>query len=818
MSHFVRVLTLAVTLTVAAAAQTGADANWSDRFHVPGLLTRVFAVGTWNGDLIAGGQTFESRGHTLQHVARYDGRMWQPIGAGVGGLVRAICEFRGDLIVAGQFSLPAGSIARWDGTQWHPLGSGFTNSQRVIDGAEVFDLAVFRDQLYAAGFFDSAGGRTAVGIARWDGTQWHPVGGTGVTGSWEPKGLSLAVYQDRLYLGGEFDAVGGVAARNVAVYDGARFQALGSGLGAATGDGVHALEAFGGEIYAGGVFRNAGSTTTLKIARWNGTAWRPVGLGIPDWAISARVASLQVFGGSLYVGGNFIRVDGQTTGVGVLARAVARWDGTQWHGFGGIEGSDLATTAIAMTEWNGKLVIGGEFDYGGTPLQVGDAVVSTGVIAFDGSSTWTPLGVGLGGAGAVKLVAWNGGIVAVGGFLEAGTALSPRVAFFDGHEWSYLGAYLTDGNVKDAIVFQGDLIVAGEFRRLNGTQVGSVVRYDGNQWTDMGYGGTSLAIYNGELYAGGLGGANRWTGSSWVRLPQFFGQVMAMQEYAGRLYIGGLLGTGSGARPNLFAWDGSQLTPVGTGTSDAVETMCVYQGELIVGGRFTSAGGVAARHVAAWNGSSFRQLGPGTGGTYVGALGVHDGELYLGGDLGNFWNSNPKFVGKFDGTAFQPLGSDLDGPAKSFLSDPDTGELWMGGGFTEAGVVPAQGLTIWHTRPRFQNLGGALAGPRGFPVLDGFGALQAGETVRLRATGFTPASGGLFAFGFAPAFQPLFGGTLVPRLDVTVTFAADGFGNARLALPIGAAVPPGVSLYVQAWAFDPGTQAFAATDGVRVRS
>ena len=58
--------------------------------------------------------------------------------------------------------MTANHIARWDGTAWHPLGSGMNG---FVDA-----LAFGPDgSLYAGGKFTTAGGVTANGIARWDG-------------------------------------------------------------------------------------------------------------------------------------------------------------------------------------------------------------------------------------------------------------------------------------------------------------------------------------------------------------------------------------------------------------------------------------------------------------------------------------------------------------------------------------------------------------------------------------------------------------------------------------------------------------------------
>ncbi|MFC1572138.1 hypothetical protein ACFL6M_00920, partial [Candidatus Eisenbacteria bacterium] len=61
-----------------------------------------------------------------------DGNSWNALDTGVWGgdyrLVNALTVYDGDLIAGGFFTRAGAwtvnNIARWDGTEWHPLGSG----------------------------------------------------------------------------------------------------------------------------------------------------------------------------------------------------------------------------------------------------------------------------------------------------------------------------------------------------------------------------------------------------------------------------------------------------------------------------------------------------------------------------------------------------------------------------------------------------------------------------------------------------------------------------------------------------------------------
>jgi len=52
-------------------------------------------------------------------------------------------------------------IAKWDGSQWTPLGAGMNST--------VYVLAASGSDLYAGGIFTMAGGSGATNIAKWMG-------------------------------------------------------------------------------------------------------------------------------------------------------------------------------------------------------------------------------------------------------------------------------------------------------------------------------------------------------------------------------------------------------------------------------------------------------------------------------------------------------------------------------------------------------------------------------------------------------------------------------------------------------------------------
>lgn len=320
---------------------------------------------------------------------------------GIDGQVWAIAVMGNDVYVGGRFSrvgdVGASNIARWDGTNWWPLGQG-------IGDVGVQALAVSGTNLYVGGMFATAGGADARGIAKWDGTAWSALGG-GLSGSVQ----SLAVNGTDLYVGGRFSKAGGIIASNIAKWDGSDWWALDGGVsfmiaGSAAvrdhGD-VFALAADASRIYVGGYFDNAGGLNTRAVASWDGTVWKTVGQGVDDF-----VQALAMVGPTLYVGGAF-----RSAG-GVTATNIARWDGQTWSDVGGgLKAWPAGAYAVLALAARGS-----ELFAAGAGFQI---MGSTNVALWNGFQ-WEGMGSGLSGGEAYALAAKGNELFVGGRFTAAG--------------------------------------------------------------------------------------------------------------------------------------------------------------------------------------------------------------------------------------------------------------------------------------------------------------------------------------------------------------------------------------------------------------
>ncbi|MFO1476721.1 MAG: immunoglobulin domain-containing protein [Verrucomicrobiota bacterium] len=273
------------------------------------------------------GGDFTQVGSVLcSNIAQWNGTAWSPLGSGMSGVVRSLAISGTNLFAGGDFvvagDITANHIALWNGYSWSPLGSGTDNG--------IAALAVSGTNIYAGGWFQHAGGVSATNIAQWNGVAWSPMG------SIDGAVYALAISGTNLFAGGILGTSGGVATYNVARWNGTSWSALGAQVvGGESGPVVYALAVFGNYLYAGGSFAGVGGVAANNVARWNGTSWSALGQGV-----DGRVHTLAASENTLFVGGEFVGVTGGPVSW------IAQWDGS-WSSLG--SGMDYAVYSLALS-------------------------------------------------------------------------------------------------------------------------------------------------------------------------------------------------------------------------------------------------------------------------------------------------------------------------------------------------------------------------------------------------------------------------------------------------------------------------------------
>ncbi len=505
-------------------------------------------------------------------VAKWNGSAWSTLGTstqnGAGATVNAIAVLSStEIYIGGAFttvadstsaSISANRIAKWNGSAWSWLGSatqnGTSNTVNAIAALSSSAVAV-------GGIFVTAADSTSSpvmlsGIGIWNGTSntWSAAAyGSGFNGTV----YAVAVAGTDVYAGGNFSFAGGTYARGIARWNGTAWSPLGTAIQNGTGS-VFALAALSPSvIYVGGSFTSVADSTgssisANRVAKWDSSTntWSPLGTSTQNGANNAVRALSALSATEIYVGGQFTTVS-DSTGSGMSARNVARWDSTtsRWFPLGtsAQNGTGSTVDAIAAVSTTEVYVGGGPFT---TVADSTSASISANNIAkWNGStSTWSPLGTAAqnGTNSVVYAIAWlsstelyvGGGFSAVADSTSASINAS-NIAKWNGTTgtWSRLGTASqngVNGSVFSIVTASSSRVYVGGFFTTMSDSSGSAIAanrialWDGtaSRWSAFG-GGLSggvralAADSSNHLFLGGdftsAGASPVTTASSWVQ-------------------------------------------------------------------------------------------------------------------------------------------------------------------------------------------------------------------------------------------------------------------------------------------------------------
>ncbi|MBP7937353.1 MAG: thrombospondin type 3 repeat-containing protein [Phycisphaerae bacterium] len=109
-------------------------------------------------------------------------------------------------------------------------------------------------------------------------------------------------------------------------------------------------------------------------------------------------------------------------------------------------------------------------------------------------------------------------------------------------------------------------------------------------------------------------------------------EIKSMTVYGSDLIVGGTIYMTEGSPRGIARWNGESWGLVGDGLDGTVESLTVYDGELIALGGFSSASGIPVNRIARWDGSCWAAMGTGVEGGSD--LVVYKDELIAGGPAG----------------------------------------------------------------------------------------------------------------------------------------------------------------------------------------
>lgn len=661
--------------------------------------------------LYVGGDFSHCGADYLPGVAKWNGSNWEPACAGSLTHVNALTVFD-DGSGAALFAGGAFGVARRTPTDWTLMGPS---------NGPVYALAVYDDgqgpSLYAAGQFQftvpGAPNIHADNIVKWNGTAWGDVG-FGVNN----RVLSLVVCDDgtgdALYAGGDFTTSGSSPGTtspmsHIGKWDGAGWSALASG----TDGNVSALIAYddgsGRALYAGGAFTTAGGSSSQHVAKWTSTGWTSLAGG-PTGEVLALAAFNDGTGRALYAGGPFV------AGGAALSSSVTKWNGSSWSDVAGSPGDSTFATVRALLAFNDGS--GKQLFVGGSDFPTAGELGVRNIAKWNGTN-WSALGDGVSDA-VQSLAVFDDGtgpaLFAGGYFASAGNLSLRGIGKWNGSYWSSVGGGMTTSAFSPLVLALSAfddgtgpaLYAGGYFSFAGGVPANSIAKWNGSSWSALPGLPTNSIVAAITAFDDGTGPA---------------------------LYAGGdVTMPGTVAATDVVKWDGTNWTPLGSGLGGSahhVRALNVFDDgtglALYAGGVFSTAGGVSATNIAKWNGSSWLALGSAMTGNssfspYVHSIAVYDSgsgpTLVVGGFFTSIGGVAANSIAKWNGSVWSPLGSGLEnsfgippyGSARAMaMFDDGTGsKLFVLGSFATAGGVAAPNIASWNGTA-WSPLGGGLS-------------------------------------------------------------------------------------------------------------
>jgi hypothetical protein len=293
--------------------------------------------------------------------------------------------------------------------------------------------------------------------------------------NYHTKIKSLCVYNNEMYVGGNFTSIGGIVAHGIAKWNGNNWSSIGTG-----NYPVSKMIVFNGELYF----------TAGRLYKWNGNAISEFTyFNSSDQSIQPVVGSdVHLFNNELYL----VSTDG-----------LLRYDGIS---FTELNDNNQIGLINCVASYSNSIYVG--TDQGLFKYQTGNWINCNGI------TTEPPI--------IYDLETFNNELYVLGYYSSIGGISVNGFSKFNGSTWN--NANLPEGNYPQTDPFSGwnfgvnhlnvinnELYFAHTFSTWNGNSTfnaSPLIKYNGNSWLQIAnngsLGGACSAIYNNELFVGGI--------------------------------------------------------------------------------------------------------------------------------------------------------------------------------------------------------------------------------------------------------------------------------------------------------------------------
>jgi hypothetical protein len=667
--HGNRFLVLVILSCAILAGRGEAQApGWSAGFHSTGANAMVTDMMPWRGDVIVCG-LFDAIGTVSvpSRVARLRQGAWEPLGGQLpGSAVMSLCLHEGKLHALVRLANNLHQFYRLQDGFWVEASPAITTSQTAV--------ASFQGYLH-------------LGSHRLEDGVWYD--------RLQAWGIEcFTVYGDLLVVGGMFTTIGNQPIQKVAGWNGTEVVDAFPGQE----ENVTSLAVWRGRLYAARLTWDFWETNSVEC--WNGSTWEHVtGLGYTDG---------EKYNTHLIDGGERLLLCGYLNPL--IIKSGPRMFGSYLRAWDGITGTTLHAPGGAiqyrrMAADGDGVIVGGSFAVVGQPLCSNLGRIENGVM--------TPLsepGVGADWPVHALAVSDFGGLACAGGFTAIAGLQSRGVAVFQDQEWrarSLADATLDMIYIPCDIIWRYDTyyfpsvlatVADGHYGWVAGYWNSEPFGDPGTHWVFEGawswyptphdlepMGNWMVAAYDGsvrQIYDDDMPGAVIATVS---------GTARRLLWHNNNLVVGGWFSAiGGVAASNLAIRQSGVWQPLGGGLPDSVTALGRWNNKVVAATRASTSGAPAI--VQAYDGATWEILGELPGGR-VEAFADYRGQLFVGGRFNAPASDGTPMDGIacWTGTHWQSIGAARPTRALAVYED----QLWVAGGFTHAGGIPASRLSAF---------------------------------------------------------------------------------------------------------------------------
>jgi hypothetical protein len=572
----------------------------------------IHALALKEKTLYIGGYFYSIGGQKREHLAAVDAitglaTPWYPK---ANGAVLAIVLTENTIYVGGNFTsigqqdrgyLAALDLVTGIATDWDPH-----KNPRVDDSINA--IAIAGNLVYVGGEFTTMGGQersslAAIDVATGSATDWNPTPSP-YRSNLHSTVCAIIVSNNTVYVGGEFNTIGGQERNNLAALNITTGEA--NSWSPNPNNSVKALAIMGNTLYAGGNFTFIGGQSRYRLAALDATtgqlsSWNPFAEDTVLYNRSDRILvnTLSLLGENIFVGGNFTSIGG------VCRNYLASLDATtgqptSWN-------PNLNGIVKTLVLSNKKLYVGGSFTSIGGQSRSRLAAID---ITSGQVTPWNPIV-----NDQINTCAISNQLIYIGGFFTSvGGQSRSRLAAIDITSGQVTPWNPDANNVVNTLVLHDNrFYVGGHFTIIDGQNRNYLAAID---------------IASGQLTPlnPNVSDMNGW-----------HSYIDAMIINDDKLYVGGNFTIIDGQNRNyLAAIDiaSGQVTSWNPDVDGGVTSCAILGTTIYIGGIFTSVGGQSRNHVAAIDITSGQVTpwNPDANGTIY-CIYPYNESLYIGGDF-----------------------------------------------------------------------------------------------------------------------------------------------------------------------------------------